>query len=87
MTPLQNKADLAVRIHPRLVYIHPFPNGNGRHARLFTFLVQKLLLKTSPFSWGASALTTKSSIRKTYIDALQKADKGDFTALLLFARS
>lgn len=35
--------ELAVRLHHRLVFIHPFPNGNGRHARLMAdLLIERL---------------------------------------------
>ena len=35
--------EIAVRFHHRLVTIHPFPNGNGRHARLIAdVLIEQL---------------------------------------------
>jgi Fic-DOC domain mobile mystery protein B len=43
--------ELAVRFHHRLVSIRPFPNGNGRHARLATDLLIRDLGSTA-FSWG-----------------------------------
>ncbi|MFH1996967.1 MAG: mobile mystery protein B [Candidatus Omnitrophota bacterium] len=82
-----NSDEIAARLHHRLVKIHPFPNGNGRHARLFTNLVQKYLLKNKPFTWGATDLTHASPIRKNYIDSLQEADKGNIRPLIVFARS
>lgn len=43
--------ELATRFHHRLVSIHPFSNGNGRHARMMTDIV--LLSQDHPrFSWG-----------------------------------
>ena len=78
--------EMAVRFHHRLVWIHPFPNGNGRHARLMAdLLIDRLGLP--PFSWGGMNLTVMSAVRKSYIDALRAADRGDVTALLAFARS
>lgn len=77
---------LGAWFHHRLVSIHPFPNGNGRHARLTT----DLLLKThgiSVFSWGRANLGEKSETREIYIDALRKADEGDLEALKNFVRS
>ena len=79
--------EIAVRFHHRLVYIHPFANGNGRHARLMADL---LIVKLGGlrFSWGSGQDLTKSTpVRKQYIEALQLADKGDYSKLLAFARS
>lgn len=79
--------EIAVRFHHRLVWIHPFPNGNGRHARLMAdlLIVQQ---RKPPFSWGMHQdLTQSSDIRKEYIKALKEADHGDYKALMLFARS
>lgn len=79
--------EIAVRFHHRLVFIHPFPNGNGRHARLMADL---LITKQGDarFTWGMHQdLTKTSSVRKKYIEALQQADLGDYSKLLLFARS
>jgi Fic-DOC domain mobile mystery protein B len=78
---------IAVRFHHRLVSIHPFPNGNGRHARLIAdVLIEQL---GSPrFSWGgSSSLVDASALRQQYIAALQQADRGDISALLAFARA
>lgn len=78
--------EIAIRFHHRLVYIHPFVNGNGRHARLVT---DKLLsiLGEEEFTWGSSVIDEAGSIRKNYIKALKDADNHDFTALLRFVRS
>lgn len=76
--------DIAVRFHHRLVQIHPFPNGNGRHARLMADLLIHRFGRP-PLSWGA--MTEASDVRKRYIDALRAADRHDFTALMAFARS
>lgn len=78
--------EIAVRFHHRLVAIHPFPNGNGRHARLMTDLLL-LRLKRSRFSWGASDLTARPPARDRYIAALRRADNGDVRPLLEFVRS
>ena len=78
--------ELAVRFHHRLVSIHPFPNGNGRHARLMADLIAQQS-GLEPFSWGGAILTETSDLRSTYTDALRSADKGDFGPLMAFARS
>ena len=78
--------EIAYRFHHRLVAIHPFPNGNGRHARLMTdFLLIKM--GQSRFTWGKEKLEVENVVRKQYIDALRKADKQDYIALAEFVRS
>jgi Fic-DOC domain mobile mystery protein B len=78
--------EIAVRLHHRLVEIHPFPNGNGRHARLMAdLLVQQL--GGQPFSWGSGSLKTVGELRKRYIAALKAADNHDIQSLIEFARS
>lgn len=78
--------EIAVRFHHRLVSIHPFPNGNGRHARLMADLLV-MQLDRPPFTWGGDRPSTTSELRTTYIEALRKADRGDIGSLLEFARS
>ena len=77
---------LAVRFHYRLVSIHPFPNGNGRHARLMADLLIRQL-GGEAFSWGEVSLKNTSELRTAYIGALRTADQGDFGPLLEFARA
>lgn len=75
--------EIAVRLHHKLVQIHPFPNGNGRVSRLMADLVlRKLEGKT--LYWGDTNLVDVSEVRRKYIDALRKADAGDYTDLLNF---
>ncbi len=78
--------ELAVRFHHRLVAIHPFPNGNGRHARMMTdiFLLSQ---GDKRFSWGSQSLVKESPVRKEYIKSLQGADKGNCDLLLRFVES
>ncbi len=77
---------IAIRFHHRLISIHPFPNGNGRHARLITDVLIKQL-GAPLFSWGGrTSLLDVSALRQRYIAALQRADRGDVSALLAFAR-
>jgi Fic-DOC domain mobile mystery protein B len=78
--------EAAVRLHHRLAEIHPFPNGNGRHARLMAdLLVQQLDGK--PFSWGGGSLKTTGELRNRYVEALKSADNHDVNPLIQFARS
>lgn len=78
--------ELAVRFHHRLISVHPFSNGNGRHSRLMADLIVQQVGR-SPFSWGGSSLTSTPELRSRYISALRDADRGDVEALLRFARS
>jgi Fic-DOC domain mobile mystery protein B len=79
--------EIAIRFHHRLVSIHPFPNGNGRHSRLMADLLIKKL-GASPFTWGGQVdLVSPSAIRNQYLSALRAADNRDIGPLLLFSRS
>lgn len=77
--------EIAARLHHRLVWIHPFPNGNGRHARIYTdiLLVNHHLPK---FTWGQDNLTASTQTRKIYIQALREADRHNFIPLFDFVR-
>jgi Fic-DOC domain mobile mystery protein B len=77
---------LAVRFHHRLVFVHPFPNGNGRWSRLAADLLV-VQLGGAAFSWGRTNLQTEADVRRAYIDALHAADNHDLDPLILFARS
>ena len=78
--------EIAARFHHRLVWIHGYPNGNGRHARLATDLLLKSLNQPR-FSWGQDNLVDAGKTRQRYVEALGAADKHDFTALIQFVRS
>jgi Fic-DOC domain mobile mystery protein B len=78
--------EIAVRFHHRLVAIHPFPNGNGRHARLMADLLV-MRLGEERFSWGRESLRDASALRQRYIVALKAADSHDGGPLLAFSRS
>jgi len=82
-----SKDEIAIRFHHRLVWIHPFSNGNGRLSRLIADLLV-IQQEGERFSWGMHQnLYQESSTRKQYIHALQCADRGDYSKLLVFARS
>ncbi|MBE9553165.1 MAG: mobile mystery protein B, partial [Proteobacteria bacterium] len=75
--------EAAVRLHHRLVAIHPFPNGNGRTTRLMADLLA-VRLGREPFSWGRASLTEIGDTRQRYIAALRTADNHDIGPLLHF---
>ncbi|NOY89604.1 MAG: mobile mystery protein B [Deltaproteobacteria bacterium] len=77
--------ELAARFHHRLVAIHPFPNGNGRHSRIMADAILMHILGEPGIDWiGGQDLLRPNDRRMRYIEALRNADQGDFTALLLF---
>jgi len=83
-------SEIAARLHHQLVYIHPFPDGNGRHARLIADLLM-LQQKEKPFTWGQDGgetdLQARSENRKQYITALRAADEHNIDPLLKFVHS
>jgi len=84
----QSVADeIAIRFHHRLVQIHPFPNGNGRHARLAADLLV-IALAGERFTWGSVDLAGSLVARSVYLRALRIADTDlNYGPLLAFARS
>jgi Fic-DOC domain mobile mystery protein B len=77
--------EIAVRLHHRIVQVHPFPNGNGRHARLLADLLVERLGER-PFSWGGGDLADVGTLRQRYIAALRAADAHEIAPLLRFSR-
>ena len=77
--------ETALRFHHRLALIHPFPNGNGRHARLIADVLAMRLGRPA-FTWGAANLIEESEARNRYLEAIRAADNGDIQPLLKFAR-
>lgn len=79
--------EIAIRFKHRIVSIHCFSNGNGRHSRLMGDIIIEKIYNRPVFTWGSSILSYSSDVRKDYLSALKAADKGDYTLLLTFARS
>ena len=79
--------EIAVRFKHRIVSIHCFPNGNGRHSRLMADIIIEKIYKQPVFSWGAANLSSEGDTRTAYLKAVKTADKGDYSLLLAFARS
>jgi hypothetical protein len=78
--------EIAVRFHHRLTLIHPFPNGNGRHARLIADILL-IRLGRPAFTWGSANLVKEGEARTKYLEAIRLADNGNVQSLLKFARS
>ena len=79
--------EFAIRFKHRLVRIHCFPNGNGRHSRMIADIIIEKIYQLPIFSWGDASLSVDLDIRAKYLKAIRKADKEDFELLLKFARS
>jgi Fic-DOC domain mobile mystery protein B len=71
----------AVRLHYRAVSIHPFPNGNGRWARMLA----NIWLKRHGHAiteWPEATIGSKSVVRDEYLAAIRAADSGDARPLM-----
>ena len=79
--------EIAARFHHRLVFIHLFPNGNGRHARLIADILLENVLAKPPFTWGSGNLAAEGLDREKYIESLVTADREDYGLLMDFVRS
>ncbi|MEM1047491.1 MAG: mobile mystery protein B [Pseudomonadota bacterium] len=78
--------EIAVRLHHRLVAIHPFANGNGRTTRLMADLLAARLGQEA-FTWGRQDLTDIGETRARYIAALRAADNHDIGPLVTLAKT
>jgi len=79
--------EIALRFKHRIVSIHCFANGNGRHSRLMADVIIEKIFGLEVFTWGSQTLIQTGEFRSKYISALRNADRGDYQQLLLFARS
>jgi Fic-DOC domain mobile mystery protein B len=79
--------EYAVRVHHRIVFVHPFPNGNGRLARFYADLVLTRQFKQGRLTWGGGQLGNEDPRRAQYIEALRAADQHDYISLIGFATS
>lgn len=77
--------EIAVRFKHRLVSIHCFANGNGRHSRLMADIIIEKVFNEPVFTWGRNM--RGHTARQTYIAAMKQADHGNIIPLLKFARS
>ncbi len=76
--------ELSARIHHQLVKIHPFPNGNGRHARIFTNCLREKGLGLEPIIWATGNMDRQSEERREYIDSLRQADRNKYQPLISY---
>jgi Fic-DOC domain mobile mystery protein B len=78
--------EIAVRLSHRIVLIHPFANGNGRHSRLMADILISKGFGRPYFTWGSVNLTKEGEARTKYLAALRAADHNDYKPLIEFAR-
>jgi Fic-DOC domain mobile mystery protein B len=81
-----NADEIAIRFKHRLVAIHCFPNGNGRHSRIMADIIMETIFKKDIFTWHRSNMVKADAVRKEYIIALRKADNGNIMPLIKFAK-
>lgn len=79
--------EIAIRFKHRLVNIHCFPNGNGRHSRIMADIIIESVFEKEVFNWRYSNMVKPNETRKKYIEAIREADKGNIKPLLEFART
>ncbi|WP_126974518.1 mobile mystery protein B [Gynurincola endophyticus] len=79
--------EIAVRFKHRIVSIHCFPNGNGRHSRLIADIIVEKIFGRPVFTWGSQSLIHTTTFRTQYLNALRQADCGIIEPLILFSRS
>lgn len=79
--------EIAIRFKHRIVSIHCFPNGNGRHSRLMADIIIEKLFGEKNFTWGTKNLSKANDTRATYLKAVKKADQNNYQLLIDFARS
>lgn len=82
-----NPGELTIRFKHRLVSIHCFPNGNGRHSRLMADIIIEKIFKQPVYSWGATSLVKEGNTRAAYLSAIKAADQGDIEPLIKFTKS
>jgi Fic-DOC domain mobile mystery protein B len=78
--------EIAIRFKHKLVSIHCFANGNGRHSRLMADIIIEKLYNQPVFTWGSASSLNENDIRDKYLRAIKAADKRDFSLLLEFVR-
>ncbi|MBL1213153.1 MAG: mobile mystery protein B [Ignavibacteriae bacterium] len=81
-----NEDEIAIRLSHRMVLIHPFANGNGRHSRLMADVIINKGFGKPYFTWGSVNLVKEGEARIKYLEALRAADRNDYKHLIEFAR-
>ena len=79
--------EIAIRFKHRIVSIHCFPNGNGRHSRMMADIIIESIFEKEIFTWHQSNMVKADKTRKKYINALREADNGSVKPLIEFAKN
>jgi len=79
--------EIAIRFKHRIVSIHCFPNGNGRHSRMMADIIMESIFHEELFTWHQSNRVKANEIRMKYINALREADNGNVKPLIEFAKN
>ena len=79
--------EIAIRFKHRIVSIHCFPNGNGRHSRMMADIIMESIFQKEIFTWHQSNMVRADETRKEYINALREADNGSLKPLIEFAKN
>lgn len=79
--------EIAIRFKHRLVSIHCFSNGNGRHSRIMADIIIQHIFNKEEFTWSNANANDPTKIRAEYINAIKLADQGNMLRLLGFARN
>lgn len=79
--------EIAIRFKHRIVSIHCFPNGNGRHSRMMADIIMESIFGEEIFSWHQSNMVKANETRKKYISSLKEADNGNYNNLIEFAKN
>ncbi|MCI2230280.1 mobile mystery protein B [Polaribacter sp. MSW13] len=79
--------EIAIRFKHRIVSIHCFSNGNGRHSRMMADIIMESIFGNEIFSWHQSNIIKANETRNQYIKALREADNGNFKQLIEFAKN
>lgn len=79
--------EIAIRFKHRLVNIHCFPNGNGRHSRIMADIIIESVFGETIFTWNHSNMVKANETRAEYIKSIREADKGNIQRLINFART
>ena len=79
--------EIAIRFKHRIVSIHCFPNGNGRHSRMMADIISESIFGEEIFSWHESNMVEADETRNVYIAALREADNGNINPLIQFAKN
>jgi len=82
-----SSGEIAIRFKHRIVSIHCFPNGNGRHSRMMADIIMESIFDENIFTWHQSNMVSANEKRKEYIHSLKAADNGNINPLIEFAKN